>query len=36
MLEKLLASTEYGNELFIFVFHLSHLLLRKLLYPDTE
>ena len=36
MLEKLLSSTAYGASLFIFVFHLSHLLLRKKLYPDTE
>ena len=34
MLEKLLSSTAYGDSLMVFVFHLSHLLLRKLLYPD--
>lgn len=36
MLEKLLKSTCYGTDLLILVFHLSHLLLRKLLYPDKE
>ena len=36
LLEKLLESTVYGSSLLIFVFHLSHLLLRMLLYPDSE
>lgn len=36
LLEKLLQSTPYGDTLMIFVFHLSHLLLRLLLFPDSE
>lgn len=36
LLEKVLASTIYAESLFIFVFHLSHLLLRSLLFPDSD
>lgn len=36
LLEKLLESTPYKESLMIFVFHVSHLLLRQLLYPDNE
>lgn len=36
LLEKVLASTIYADSLFIFVFHLSHLLLRSLLFPDSN
>ena len=36
LLEKLLQSTPYMDSLMVFVFHLSHLLLRMLLYPDAE
>lgn len=35
MLEKLLAKTVYGDSLMVLVFHLSHLLLRLLLFPDS-
>ena len=36
LLEKLLGCTEYGSDLLILVFHMSHLLLRLLLFPDSE
>jgi len=36
MLEKLLQSTPFGDTLMIFVYHISHLLLRLLLFPDSE
>ena len=36
LLEKLLECTPYESTLMILVFHLSHLLLHLLLYPDSE
>ena len=36
MLEKLLAKTQYDDSLMVLVFHLSHLLLRLLLFPDSS
>ena len=36
LLEKLLKSNPFRESLLVIVFHLSHLLLRQLLYPDNE
>ena len=36
LLENLLECTNYKDNLMVFVFHMSHLLLRLLLFPDGE